>query len=91
MQFTAILIADQPLVEVGICPSVTTLMSIKNHAPTLATYTNLQQDMSSELHKPAPFLLDVVTLHPMKLKYFIKLEIRVRNNPSLACRIYLVY
>ena len=71
-QFTAILVADQALVEVVICSSVTTLIPIKYHAPTLATHTNLQQDTSTTLHKPTPFLLEVLTLHPMKLKYFIK-------------------
>ena len=37
MQFTAILVGDQSLVEVMICASVTTLIPINNHTPTLAT------------------------------------------------------
>ena len=72
MQFTAILIVDHPL-EVMICASVMTLIPINNDLPTLVTHTNLQQNMATILNKPNPFLLEVIILHQLKLKYSIKL------------------
>ena len=72
MQFAAILVTDQPLAEVMICTSVMTLIPINIHTATLATHTNLQQDTSATLHKPNPFLLEVITLHQPKLKCFFK-------------------
>ena len=70
MQFTAFLVTDHVMVEVlMICASVITLMPITVQAPTLAAHTNLQQNTSTALDKHNPFLLEVLTLHPMKLKY----------------------
>ena len=72
MQFAAILVTDQSLVEVMICTSVMTLIPIKNHTATLAPHTNLHQDTTTALNKPDPFLLEVITLLQSKLKCFFK-------------------
>ena len=52
---------------------VMTLIPINNHSPTLVTHTSLQQNMATILNKHNPFLLEVIILHQLKLKYFIKL------------------
>ena len=72
MQFAAILVTDQGLVEVVICTSVMTLIPIHNHTPTLATHTNLHQDTTTALHKLNPFLLEVISLPQLRLKFFFK-------------------
>ena len=60
-----------------ICASVMTLIPINNHLPTLDTHTSLQQNMATILNKPNPFLLEVIILHQLKLKYSIKLCNRI--------------
>ena len=69
-----LLVSYLAFVLVMICSSVMTLIPINNHTPTLATNINLQQGTSGALNKPNPFLLEVFTLHQLKLKYFIKLN-----------------